>query len=1218
MNPRISQLLNMLDIYGMGTYEWDIPNNLITYSQDYLRLAGVDELEGTLEEWESLHHPDDLAFALQLLDGYINGEAPSYACELRMRHRDGHYIHTKDIGLRVERDDYGQPLRFFGLRLDVHNLKSAKEELGCTLSEWREPEEIHEIEEIEEQREEVRELEIPQPEEIQEVQAIKEPEPEEQPTEAVETPPDTGEQQVNKLLWMVNHIAKELLGYDSSQDVDLLINNCLKELIETFGKNRVYIWQNHLNEKGELCCTQVYEWVNGVQTQQGNPDLMSVPYHKSLPTFLAMLTQGRCLNSLVRYLSTTERKLLSMQGIQSILIAPINIKGKIWGFIGVDNCEAEELFTQEEERLLTMSGVLLATVIQKAESEAFVREMEERNHLMLNAMPLCCNLWTRELQNMACNDEAVRLFELESQQEYLDQFFELSPEYQPCGRLSAEMAVEYINKAFDEGYCRFEWMHQKLNGEPMPSEITLVRIKYKDDYIVCGYTRDLRELKAMLAEMQRVQDDLRSAHEEALLSSKAKTNFLTNMSHEIRTPMNAISGMAEIILRESKGRATAEYAMGIKNACNNLLNIVNDILDISKIESGKLEIVKAEYYLASLLNDSINIARVRLGDKPILFITNVDSRLPAVLYGDESRIKQILLNLLGNAIKFTQSGMICLNVTGKCTDNKVMFKFEVSDTGSGIKEEDLNRLFVEFERVNTTKNRSIEGTGLGLAICKRLCEMMDGSIEVSSTYGQGATFTVTLCQEFEEYFPLASVETKKSVLLLEPRELYAMSIKDTVENLGCTCDVCASQSHFNEMVVAKEYDFIFTPSLHLKKVKSIVSANSADVNIAVLLNFGETYMEQDTYTIFLPATCLQVAEVLDESSDPQQRQQNNAIEYFTAPEARVLVVDDNAVNLLVAKGLMEPYLLNVDTAQSGMDAIEMVKSGKYDLVFMDHMMPEMDGIDATVAIRALEGDYFKNLPIVALTANAILGTREMFLQEGMDDFLAKPVELHKLNHILAKWLPKEKQSKATAGDVLSVEKPELVIEGVNTLQGIISVGGDKENYMYILSVYYADGLSKYNSLLRLIRDDLDRFKIEIHALKSASATIGASNIASSAQKLEMAAKSEDIEYIEEHIPAFLSAFKELLDNIKPFAADVPEEEEGEGKLVGELSYLQEEICALCTAVEFMNITRIEDILNRIAAFEWPPEVTEELLCIREHMANFNYDDALACANRLKV
>ncbi|MDR2355831.1 MAG: response regulator, partial [Clostridiales Family XIII bacterium] len=573
-------------------------------------------------------------------------------------------------------------------------------------------------------------------------------------------------------------------------------------------------------------------------------------------------------------------------------------------------------------------------------------------------------------------------------------------------------------------------------------------------------TREL-EIQTRMAE---------EASEAAQTASKAKSEFLAHMSHEIRTPMNAILGMLELILRKDLPPDVREDTLLVRHSGANLLSIINDILDFSKIESGKSEIIPDRYGLASLINDAVSIIRIRLLEKPLCFITNINSKLPSVLIGDEARLRQILLNLLTNALKYTQEGYFSLTVDGEETDDgKLLLKFEVSDTGIGIKEEESDKLFGDFTRLDIVKNRSTEGSGLGLAITQNLCAAMNGAISVTSEYGAGSTFVVKVPQEISDPLPLASVESPwtKRVLIYEDRAFCAESIARSLKSLDVWCTQVSDHVEFLNAVRNGPYSHIFVSSRLLEDALHILEKLREPRPVPVLLAApGETDFHTGVKVLDTPVYALSIANLLNDleiygSYHDGEGAGGGFYPRFAAPTARVLVVDDISTNLKVIKGLLSPYEIETDICLSGREAIALAQTNRYDLVFMDHMMPDMDGVATTAAIRDIDRQdaYYRDLPIIALTANAVVGQREIFLRSGMNDFLAKPIELQKLGSMLKKWLPRDKQKERPAterapGD--DEDAKNLGIPGVSVENGLRNLGGSIVMYTDILEDFCRD------------------------------------------------------------------------------------------------------------------------------------------------------------------
>ncbi|MDR1923199.1 MAG: response regulator [Planctomycetaceae bacterium] len=512
-----------------------------------------------------------------------------------------------------------------------------------------------------------------------------------------------------------------------------------------------------------------------------------------------------------------------------------------------------------------------------------------------------------------------------------------------------------------------------------------------------------------------------AAKEQAEQASRVKSSFLANMSHEIRTPMNAIIGMSELALHEKLSDSASEMVMNIKQAGNNLLTIINDILDFSKIESGKMEIIETVYQLRSFISDIVGIVAAAYLEHQVYFLVEVDGRLPEYIVGDEIRLRQVVLNLLSNAAKYTKEGYIQLTISGEMANNKVNLTIEVADTGIGIKPENMNKIFGDFTRFDKVANHETTGAGLGLAISQSLVKMMNGEISVQSEYGKGSRFKVTTTQKFEGYSPVAFVPNAKNinVIVYEPRQIFADSYKRNLKSLNVNFEVVVDLQEAESKIKSEQFDYVFTIPLAGEFFLNLINTINAQylskknfskrislVVIADVQNYiEEPSLSSEILQVYLPVYSVTFADIFNGVVEVSQEHPTTIhTAHFVAPDARVLVVDDNITNLKVAQGLMIPFRVQVDTCDSGMMAVELVGKNKYDLVFMDHLMPEMDGLETTAKIRELPN--MDKLPIVALTADSNPSNIATFFGCGMNDFLAKPIDPAKLESILTKWIYK--------------------------------------------------------------------------------------------------------------------------------------------------------------------------------------------------------------------
>ncbi|MDR0853845.1 MAG: response regulator [Clostridiales Family XIII bacterium] len=622
--------------------------------------------------------------------------------------------------------------------------------------------------------------------------------------------------------------------------------------------------------------------------------------------------------------------------------------------------------------------------------------------------------------------------------------------------------------------------------------------------------------------------------------NKSKSSFLAKMSHEIRTPMNAILGISELISRQSITTEVQEYISIVRQSGNNLLAIINDILDFSHIESGELEIDSRRFSTAIMVSDVVNVIRVRLMDRKLDFTVRVDPNIPESLIGDEPHLKQILVNLLTNAVKYTHKGFVDLEIQSeKVSDSQIKLIFKVSDSGIGIRDEDVATLFDEFTRVDFEKNQGIEGTGLGLAITYNLCRAMDGDLSVSSKYGVGSTFTATAIQSYDECACIAEVRNTidKNVLIFEHRPVYFASITKAINDLGIR-PTCYSQniSEFITEMKSGQYDYVFVPAKFADECTDVLSACVKPVQLIVMVELAEISSFRSVRSIIMPINAIIVANVLNgilenESNADEQFQD------FTAPGAKILVVDDMATNLRVAQELISSYMIDVHVCESGREALDLVRFNKFDLVLMDHMMPDMDGIEAATKIRAMaeHDEYFSKLPIVLYTANVVMGKKDFWSEQGIDDFLSKPIDMKRLHDILKKWIPIEKQKRGSQNFIVENTPPKsmgFMIKGVNIPLGIEYVGGSITAYMGILADFCVDAREKMEKINQTRTDeDWEEYAIYVHAIKGAARNIGIEKIADTAAQLERAAKNGEGQLVLENTDSFLSALNDLLTEI---------------------------------------------------------------------------------------
>ena len=599
---------------------------------------------------------------------------------------------------------------------------------------------------------------------------------------------------------------------------------------------------------------------------------------------------------------------------------------------------------------------------------------------------------------------------------------------------------------------------------------------------------ELRDARTALERIRNLNREYEKAKDEAERANEAKSLFLSNMSHEIRTPINAVLGMNEMILRECTDEQILSYADNIRSSGKTLLFLINDILDMSKIESGKMEIIPVEYETANLLMDLWNVIFLRAQEKDLSVRFSLDETLRRILFGDDVRIKQIVTNLLTNAVKYTPQGGVELHAAyERRGEEEIILTISVKDTGMGIKKEDMGKLFESFQRLDEEKNRNIEGTGLGMNITMSLLKLMDGEMKVESEYGKGSTFTVTIPQRIVSDEPAGDFESMKS---------------------------------------------------------------------------------------------------------RQEQKKKARGQIFEAPDARVLVVDDNAMNLTVFTSLLKRTRMNITTASSGKECLALVKKEPYHIIFMDHMMPEMDGIETLHEIQKMKDFPNRETPVIVLTANAVAGAREAYLKEGFVDFLTKPIDGDVLEQTVEAYLPKELVGHREAAEKESEksgileESEQLSRYGITLKNGLSHAQNDEETYLGLVRLFLKEKEKQETMRGFIAAGNMKDYAILVHGLKGNARTLGADALADTAFEHEKESKADNAVYVEAHFDELLTLWNQVQEGFselwEKYNKDTEEAVCGEGQ-------------------ECLQITQ-ED-LEEVAALLDDFETREAVGKIKEWMAN---------------
>lgn len=676
-------------------------------------------------------------------------------------------------------------------------------------------------------------------------------------------------------------------------------------------------------------------------------------------------------------------------------------------------------------------------------------------------------------------------------------------------------------------------------------------------------------------------------------AERSKDDFLANVSHEIRTPINTICGMSEMVLREEDCQKMKEDVFSIQTAGRNLLSVVSDILDFSELQSGKVELEEEAYNITSTINDIINMSMAKKSEKSIELVVDCDANIPCGLLGDEKKIRRVIMNLVDNAIKFTNDGCVSIVISYRRESYGINLSVAVRDTGIGMKEESLEKLFTSFNQVDTRRNRQEGGIGLGLAISQAIVQKMDGIITVKSRFGKGTMVKFVIPQKVLDERPITQVQNRERLKvavyidmeqfeMVAIRDEYSSNIRHMAEQLDVKCQVCRNLAELKRREEHEQFTHIFISLVEYKEDAAYFDGLSLRTKVIIVIDRpDEKYIANtNILRIYKPFYILPIVSVLNGDAEAEQGGKRIRSGKFVAPTAHILVVDDNAMNLKVIEGLLGNYQIKVTTATSGREALEKIEQADYDFVFMDHMMPEMDGVETLHRIRKKVGTYYRKVPVIALTANAIAGTRERFLTEGFADFLEKPIEVSVLERVLKRNLAEEKlipvevqkrRMAAAEGGAGNEERPvgdeapdesagekkagseeaydggeapeeSFAVGDLDVQKGILYCGG-LENYQKILERYSERGDENLKQLQDFFeKQDWENYTIAVHGIKSAMLSIGAIQLSEMAKKLEQAGKADDIASILQDHETLAEEYQHVIKLLREYTGVGPAEE----------------------------------------------------------------------------
>ena len=735
-------------------------------------------------------------------------------------------------------------------------------------------------------------------------------------------------------------------------------------------------------------------------------------------------------------------------------------------------------------------------------------------------------------------------------------------------------------------------------------------------------------IKRRSKERKRTDDKMAQLEE----TNHRTEDFLTNVSHELRTPINAVSGITSVMLKNEENAEKRKDLLAIQTAGRRLFGQIGDILDYTEIDTGKIKVSEETYMISSLINDIIAGERLLERENTLELIFDIDAGIPSVLLGDEKKIKKVIEHLIDNAYKFTKEGGIYVRVSALHKDYGINLCIRVSDTGSGIVEDELEKIKERFVQSDAGRNRRAGGLGLGLPIVYGLVSAMEGFIQMESTPGQGTTVFVSIPQKVVDEASCMTIANREALCLAcyikpelyeipEVRNYYYETITNMVQELDISLHRVSNMDELKKLVSMYQLTHLCLGSKEYEENPSYFEELAQNIRVYVVAEADFIFPEGSRVRILeKPFHSLPIVHILNSDAEDTEVLKKKSM---ICPDIRVLVVDDEPMNLMVAEGIFKNYQMNVTTAESGGKAIELCESKEFDLIFLDHMMPEMDGVETLKRLRKIYADTDQMPVVIAFTANAVSGAREMFLREGFDEFVSKPIEPLELERILRKMLPKSAISYVDENNIVIPEKKEkgnsiedkireLESGEIHTDSGIQYCSGDLNFYVELLTTFAKEAVRKESMISDLFRqENWKDYEIQVHAVKSTAKMVGADSLSEKARQLEMAAKNNDNCYIRENHEAFFKQYHQVVQRI----SEILEMDSDQSERETEGEEISKETLLLCLTdlkegLDTFEADKSESLLVEMGTMVYDGISVKELLsAVGQDVENFEFSKA---------